>query len=128
MRDFITKHKGFKHPSYVLRPQVSLYCLTRHEAVFVETPEGEDVFNGGPLFLRQFALARHVITMPLASFHKTASDMGAPRVPMTWLSSTPRSGSTLLAHVLGSAPNMRVLHEPDALTLSLIHISEPTRP
>ena len=116
VRDFITKHKGFKHPSYVLRPQVSLYCLTRHEAVFVETPEGEDVFNGGPLFLRQFALARHVITMPLASFHKTASDMGAPRVPMTWLSSTPRSGSTLLAHVLGSAPNMRVLHEPDALT------------
>ena len=86
MRDFITKHKGFKHPSYVLRPHVSLYCLTRHEAVFVETQEGEDVYeNDQPLFLRQFALAQHVITMPLASFHKTASDMGAPRVPMTWL-------------------------------------------
>ena len=37
VKDFITKHKGFKHPSHVLRPTVSLYCLTRHEAVFVET-------------------------------------------------------------------------------------------
>ncbi|KAK7110350.1 uncharacterized protein [Littorina saxatilis] len=116
IRDFITKHKGFKHPSTILRPNVSLYCLTRHDAVFVETPEGKDVYSGGPLYLRQFQLAQYVITMPLASFHKTASDVGAPRVPVTWLSSTPRSGSTLLANVLGSAPHMRVLHEPDALT------------
>ncbi|KAK7471638.1 hypothetical protein BaRGS_00035735 [Batillaria attramentaria] len=114
--DFITKHREFKHPSYVLRPNVSLYCVTRNEAVFVETPEGEDVYSGGPLYLRQFALAQRVITMPLASFHKTASDVGPPRVPFTWLSCTSRSGSSLLAHVLGSARNMRVLHEPDALT------------
>ena len=117
-RDFITRHAGFKHPSCVLRPTVSLYCLTRHEAVFVETPDGKDVYSGkgGPLFLRQFSLATHVVTMPLASFHKIASDVGAPRVPLTWLSCTPRSGSCLLAHVLGSAPNLRVLHEPDAVT------------
>lgn len=114
--DFITKHCEFRHPSCVLRPNVSLYCLTRTEVVFVETPEGQDIYTGGPLYLRQFALAQRVITMPLASFHKTASDVGAPRVPLTWLSCTPRSGSALLAHVLGSASNMRVLHEPDVLT------------
>ncbi|KAL8563607.1 hypothetical protein ACOMHN_024708 [Nucella lapillus] len=114
--DFITKHKGFKHPSYILRPNVSLYCITRHEAIFVETAEGKDVYSGGPLYARQFHLAQHIITMPLASFHKTASDVGVPRVPVSWLGCTPRSGSTLLAHVLGSAPNMRVLNEPDVLT------------
>ncbi|XP_076461112.1 uncharacterized protein LOC143293770 [Babylonia areolata] len=120
--NFITKHKCFKHPSHILRPHVSLYCITRHEAVFVQTEEGQDVYRGGPLHLRQFHLAQYVITMPLASFHKTASDVGVPRVPLAWLSCTPRSGSTLLAHVLGSAPNMRVLNEPDALTcLAVLH-------
>jgi hypothetical protein len=114
--DFITKHKGFKHPSCVLKPNVSLYCLTRTEAVFVEVGETDDVYAGGPLYQRQFQLARNVITMPLASFHKTAQDVGSPRVPLTWLSSTPRAGAALIANVLGVAPTTRLLHEPDVLT------------
>lgn len=116
-RDFITKHKGFRHPSCVLRPNVSLYCLTKTEAVFVETGEADDVYHaGGPLYQRQFQLAQNVIAMPLASFHKTAQDVASPRVPLTWLSSTPRAGAALLAHVLGVGPTTRVLYEPDVLT------------
>lgn len=114
--DFIATHSGFRHPSHVLRPAVSLYCITRQEAIFVEVEEGTDVYSGGPLYLRQFALAQRVITMPLASFHKTASDVGPPRVPLTWLGCAPRAGSALLANVLGSSNNTRVLHEPDVLT------------
>ena len=65
---------------------------------------------------RQFQLAKHVITMPLASFHKTAQDVGSPRVPLCWLASTSRAGSALVANVLGAAPTTRVLQDPDVLT------------
>ena len=42
---FITTHKCFRPPQCIFRPNVSLYCMTRREAVFVEVAEGENVYK-----------------------------------------------------------------------------------
>ena len=118
--NFITLHKGFKHPSYVLKPHVSLYCMTREEAVFVETPEEINIMTkthkNMPLYQIQFEKAVRVITMPLASFHKIASDVGNPKIPVIWLSSTGHCGSTLLSNMFRRIPGMAIIAEPDVIT------------
>lgn len=118
--DFITTHKCFKHPNYVLKPHISLYCITKREAIFVEVKEGTNIYgtpeNTSSLFQEQFAHAQCLISIPLASFHKIASDLGAPKVPILWISSTGRFGSTLLARVFAQLPGMMVLSEPDVIT------------
>ncbi|XP_071108778.1 uncharacterized protein [Haliotis cracherodii] len=117
--NFIALHKGFKNPNYVLKPFVSLYCMTKDEAVFVETPEGVNIYRdkkSRPLYEAQFEHATKMITMPLASFHKIASDVGDPRTRVVWLSSTDHCGSSLLAQVFSRVPGMMVILEPDAIT------------
>ncbi|XP_033761727.1 uncharacterized protein LOC117343473 isoform X1 [Pecten maximus] len=127
--DFITTHKCFKHPNYVLKPQISLYCITKKEAIFVEVKEGTDIHGSSEdtsLFEEQFKHAQCLISIPLASFHKVASDLGAPRVPIIWISSTGRYGSTLLTRVFAQLPGMMVLSEPDVLT-SLAYLKKTNR-
>lgn len=117
--DFITTHKCFKHPNYVLKPTVSLYCITHDEAIFVETEEKINVYGSDKapfVYRQQFAHAHSLIAMPLPSFHKIAQDLGDPKVPVIWISSTGRCGSTLLSQVFAQLPGMMVIGEPDALT------------
>ncbi|KAK3804294.1 hypothetical protein RRG08_040801 [Elysia crispata] len=117
--NFITTHKAFRPPSCIFKPNVSLYCMTRREAVFVETKESESVYRSRHswfLYQNQYHHAVNVITMPLASFHKIASDVGNPRIPVTWMGCTMRSGSTLISQMMHRIPGMLVLPEPDALT------------
>ncbi|CAI9741809.1 Hypothetical predicted protein [Octopus vulgaris] len=117
--NFITVHNGFKHPTYVLKQKVTLYCLTKHEAVFVETTENVDIYNSDviPAFHNaQFKHAQKIITMPLASFHKMASDLGDPRMPIIWISRTWRCGSAIMRQMFESIPGTMVIGEPDALT------------
>ncbi|KAK0042121.1 hypothetical protein Bpfe_028456 [Biomphalaria pfeifferi] len=116
---FITVHKGFRPPNCIFKPNVSLYCMTRKEAVFVEVKESDNVYkakNSTCLYQNQYLLAVNVITLPLAAFHKMASDVGNPRVPVTWLGCTARSGSTLISQMMFRIPGMLVLAEPDAIT------------
>ncbi|CAL1528464.1 unnamed protein product [Lymnaea stagnalis] len=117
--NFITTHKGFRQPSCIFKPNVSLYCMTRKEAVFIEVKESENVYRSKHstyLYQNQYQHAVHVITLPLASFHKMASDVGNPRVPVTWLSCTARGGATLVSQMMYRIPGMLVLSEPDAIT------------
>ncbi|KAK3109024.1 hypothetical protein FSP39_021401 [Pinctada imbricata] len=120
--DFITTHKYFKHPNYVLKPTVSLYCITKEEAVFVELNEKVNLYrldsnNNVELFYaKQFENAHSLITMPLACFHKIAQDLGKPKIPIICISSTGHCGATLLCRVLGQLPGMIVVNEPDAFT------------
>ncbi|KAL3831310.1 hypothetical protein ACJMK2_023078 [Sinanodonta woodiana] len=117
--DFITFHKCFKPPSYVLQPNISLYCVSKEEAVFIEVDERCNVYDSRDyrsLYMSQFINAKRIITMPLASFHKIAQDLGSPKVPVIWLSGTGRCGSTLLSRVFAAVPGCMVLEDPDALT------------
>ncbi|KAH9500986.1 hypothetical protein Btru_069414 [Bulinus truncatus] len=117
--NFITLHKGFRQPNCVFKPNVSLYCMTRKEAVFIEVKESDNVYkakNSTCLYQNQYLLAVNVITLPLAAFHKMASDVGNPRVPVTWLGCTSRSGATLVSQMMYRIPGMLVLAEPDAIT------------
>lgn len=110
--NFITTHSGFRQPSCILKPNVSLYCMTRKEAVFIEVKESVNVYRSKVstyLYHNQYYHAVNVITMPLASFHKVASDVGLPKVPVTWLACTARSGATLLSQVLIRIDNSRML-------------------
>ncbi|CAG5121220.1 unnamed protein product [Candidula unifasciata] len=119
LSNFITTHKGFRQPSCVFKSNVSLYCMTRKEAVFIEVKETDNVYKSKHstyLYQNQYHHAVNVITMPLASFHKMASDVGSPRVPVTWMASTIRSGSTLISQMMSRIPGMLVLSEPDAIT------------
>ncbi|XP_059176392.1 uncharacterized protein LOC131956054 [Physella acuta] len=117
--NFITTHKGFRQPNCIFMPNVSLYCMTRKEAVFIEVKEGDNVYKSKHstfLYQNQYHHAVNVITLPLASFHKMASDVGNPRIPVTWMACTARSGSTLLSQMMYRIPGLLVLSEPDAIT------------
>lgn len=117
--DFILTHKFFKHPNYVLKPNISLYCITKDEALFVEVAEDVNLykqFDSKAFYMKQFERAHSVISMPLASFHKIAQDIGRPKVPIIWMSSTGSCGATLLSRVFGQLPGMAVISDPDALT------------
>lgn len=118
--NFITTHKAFKHPNYILKPNVSLYCMTKDEVIFVEVPEGADITGtkdpGTPMYVQQFKQALSLITMPLPAFHKIAHDLGNPRVPIIWISNTGHCGATLLCQMFSQLPGMLVMNSPDVLT------------
>ncbi|XP_052091811.1 uncharacterized protein LOC127728464 [Mytilus californianus] len=118
--NFITTHKAFKHPNYILKPTVSLYCMTKDEVIFVEVPEGVDITGTKqprtPMYIQQFQRAHSLITMPLPAFHKIAHDLGNPRVPIIWISNTGHCGSTMLVQMFAKLPGMLVMNSPDVLT------------
>jgi hypothetical protein len=119
LSNFITIHNSFRQPTCVLKPNVSLYCMTKREAVFIEVKETDNVYRSKHsvyLYQNQYHHAVNVITMPLASFHKIASDVGVPKVPVAWLSCTARSGSTLFSQMMYRVHGMMILSEPDAIT------------
>jgi hypothetical protein len=118
--NFITTHKAFRHPNYILKPSVSLYCMTKDEVIFVEVKEGTDITGTKeprlPMYMQQFKHAHSLITMPLPAFHKIAHDLGNPRVPIIWISNTGHCGSSLLCQMFAKLPGMLVMNSPDVLT------------
>lgn len=116
--NFITFHNSFKHPNYVLKPHVSLYCITKTEAIFVELDEKANILYNfdANFYTAQFKLAKRLITMPLGVFHKIAQDLGDPRVPVSIISSTGRCGATLMTRMFEKVPGTRIIQEPDCLT------------
>jgi len=115
--NFITFHSAFKHPNCVLKPTVSLYCLTQSEAVFVEVDPLDNIYSADVNFHdAQFRNAKRLITLPRAVFHKLAQDLGDPRFPVILISSTGRCGGSLMARMFEKVPGTRIIQEPDALT------------
>ena len=116
--NFITTHHSFENPRYVLKKNVTLYYVTRTQAVFVETDPKIDAphsDNGAFIRVAQFLNARRIITMPIASFHRLADSVGDPRGRIIFLSSTSRCGSTLLSQVFEETDRVLSFSEPDAL-------------
>ncbi|XP_052813243.1 uncharacterized protein LOC128240580 isoform X2 [Mya arenaria] len=115
--NFISFHSSFKHPNSVLKPNVSLYCVTQTEAVFVEVDEKTNIYSADINFHdAQFKNAKRLITLPRGVFHKLAQDLGDPRAPVLLISSPGRCGATLMARMFEKVPGTRIIQEPDALT------------
>ena len=68
--NFLTVHCGFVSPSYVLQDNVTLYYVTKSEAVFVESKEGVDVHhseNGSFMRTGQFLVRKLNFTIIFVS-------------------------------------------------------------
>lgn len=118
-RDFLTWHTSVIQPEYVLRPNVTLYCISKTEAIFVETPDGLDIFSSDvSLFLynAQFQYCQRIITMPIAIFHSIAEKIGDPAAPVVWLSNIGRCGSTIIGQMFGLVKGTVLISENDSLT------------
>ena len=117
--DFLCIFRTRVNPEYVLRPTVSLYAITKNEAIFVETPEEVNIYSSDvhPFFLAaQFLHATKVIKMTIRDFVNLAEKIGDPTVPVIWISNTGRCGGTLLCQVFESVPGTLAIQEPDPPT------------
>ena len=115
--DFLCLFSSRVQPEYVLRPNISLYCVTTNEAIFVETPLNVNIYSSDEnpfLYLAQYNRGRNVIKMAIHTFHTLADKIGDPPVPVIWLSNIGRCGSTMLCQVFERVPGTLVMSEPDA--------------
>ena len=118
-RDFLCIYTSSVEPEYVLKPNVSLYAVTKHEAIFVETPDGINIHSSDEntfFHMAQFTRSKNVIKMSISLFHALAKRLGNPSVPVIWISHTARCGSTLMCQVFEKVPGTLLLSEPDAPT------------
>ena len=117
-QDFITLHVGYFSPDYLLQPHVTLYCVNKHYAGFIECDEGIDVTSskhGSFLRIAQFRLARNFIVVPLSVFHSVASRLGDPKEQLVFLTNTSRCGSTLMTQIFEETGHVMAFSEPDAI-------------
>ena len=117
--NFLTWPVTNVHPKYTLKPTVSLYCITKDIAVFVETSKDVDIYRSdlNPfLYISQFKYCVQVITMPMSAFNRLATETGDPSCQVILLSNTGRCGSTIVGQMFESVPRTLLLSESDALT------------
>ncbi|RUS80190.1 hypothetical protein EGW08_012047 [Elysia chlorotica] len=117
--DFVGVHEGFAHPQTLLNPSITLYCVTPTHAYFLQCPEDIDVHQSSIspfMYMAQYYHAEKIYSIPLGHFHRLADEVGDPRVPVIWITSTGRCGSTLVGQMLEKLPGTRCLSESDSLT------------
>ena len=127
--DFICAFRTRVKPEYVLKSNISLYVVTKQEAISVETPKKVNIFSSDThpfLFVAQFYNATKVITMCIIDFLSLADKIGNPRFPVVWISNTGRCGGTMLSQMFESVPGTLVIHEPDPPT-NLYHLHEDNK-
>ena len=113
--DFITTHKGFADPEYILKDNVTLYYITETEAIFVETDPDMDITktcNCGFMMINQFYHAKQLIILPIDVFHKLAANIGDPHGKLIFMGVTARCGSTLLTRCFDETGRIKCFSEP----------------
>ncbi|XP_067681904.1 uncharacterized protein [Haliotis asinina] len=116
--EFWTTHERFDHPRILLDPSVSLYNITLTEAIFLKTDKDVDIYSSDTHPFMKWAQALNaekLYIIPMEAFHRLADETGDPHVPVIWLSSIGRCGSTLLSQVFEKVPGTITLGEPEAL-------------
>ena len=124
--DFLCAFRQRVKPEYALKPNISLYAVTKGEAIFVETPQNMNIFHSDThpfAFVSQFLNATKVIKMSVGDFVRLTEKLGDPTVPVVWISNTGRCGGTMLSQLFETIPGTLVIHEPDPPT-NLYHLFE----
>lgn len=115
--NFLTMHHSFQDPEYILSKNVTLYCINKREACFVECDPSIDVFNSEiSSFVRiaQFKHARNLIKVPIHIFLEIGEKVGKFNGKLIFLTNTGRCGSTLLSQVFEETEECVSISEPDA--------------
>ena len=119
VRDFLCLYTSTVEHEYLMKHNVTLYAISEHEAIFIEVPEDINIHSSDEnsfFHMAQFNRSTHVMKMPINIFHELAMRLGNPSIPVSWISSTSRCGSTLLCQILENVPGTLLLSEPDAPT------------
>jgi len=119
-RNFILKHSEWVEPDFVLKENVSLFGVSQDgsSVSFTMTSSDLDVYSSdqGPfMYITQFKLATHLITMDVDTFKELAETLPEKDVKVIIVANTGRCGSTLLAQMFEEVKGARVLSEPHSL-------------
>ena len=125
LNNFILAHYDWVDPEYILRDNVSLYCIYENEAVFVECFQGYDPHRHAFFTIGQYEFAKNVLIMPLHIFQKMADKVGNPAGNIVYIAMTSRCGSTLICDALSQTGKCVVLSEPFTNVLSHIEKNLP---
>eukprot|EP00092_Neocalanus_flemingeri_P076854 GFUD01095362.1.p1 GENE.GFUD01095362.1~~GFUD01095362.1.p1 ORF type:complete len:258 (+),score=64.35 GFUD01095362.1:169-942(+) len=119
-KNFILKHVEWVEPDYVLKENISLFGISQDgtSVSFTMTSPDTDVYSSdqGPfMYITQFKLATHLITMDINTFKGLADSLPKKNVKIIIVANTGRCGSTLLAQMFEAVKGTRVLSEPHSL-------------
>ena len=116
--NFIASHKRFVDAEYVLQDHVTLYYITKNDAIFVESAKDKDVsISDSGTFLRQaqFHLAKKLLIMPIHVFLILGEHIGKPKAKLIFLPNVGRCGSTMTTQVFEGCDGVMALSEPDSI-------------
>ena len=113
--EFITTHKAFVHPEYVLQNHVTLYHVTPMDAIFVESDPDVDVTHSSThffMYVAQHTHAKRLVRMPIKSLVKLADQLPDENAKFVFLNNTARCGSTLFCQMFEQTGHSVGFSEP----------------
>ena len=116
--NFISSHEGFRDPEYVLQDHVSLFCVNKNEAIWVEVEKGLHPAKceySAFFHIAQWKLAKKLLIMPIHIFNQLGSKVGTPKGAIIFLSNTGRCGSTLMIRMFAETETCLAFSEPDSI-------------
>jgi len=118
--NFVLSHQEWVQPGWVLKDNVSLFGISGDGATvtFTVTEPKVDVYSSdhGPfMYITQYKLATHLVTMDITTFTQLADSIAHQDVKVILVANTGRCGSTLLAQMFEAVEGTRVLSEPHSL-------------
>ena len=117
LSNFILVPRSWENTDYILRHNVSLYCLNETQAVFVETAphNGRKITEDPFLKVSQFKTAQRVVILPITLFVKYAEILDAPENKVIILRNCGRCGSTLMCQMFDKTGSCVSLSEPSVM-------------
>lgn len=116
LTDFILHHDRFEEPKYIMKWEISLYCITPREFVFVQCLEGDtawDVKDFGFSRDAQHKKAIRVLLLPIHAAHRLATEFrGRPKQKLIFILNTTRCGSTLACQMFQDTDRCVAYSEP----------------
>ena len=119
--DFVKIYRKSVALDYLDRRDVSLYTVSEHGAIFVETSPDLDLYRSDTspfLYTAQNKHAHHVIRVPRDAFLQWSDTRSKQQLPMSdvvFLANTARCGSTLLGQMFENTGKIVTMSEPEAL-------------
>jgi hypothetical protein len=115
LNDFtVSEGEWFDAGIVLSSPNISLYCLddATRRAIFVELPPDVNLASAPFVYQMQYDQAQRLIAMPYDTFRELAHTLPEVR-QLILIFSVPRSGTTLMSHVLNQVESVVSLSEPD---------------